>query len=80
MVPHCGSPSRFGSSPLLVLRARSCVDNKWVERLLDRKPEGSFFEDYARLLRFVSGLSAHGLVRLMTVAKVNKRKEAELTR
>lgn len=56
------------------------MDNKWVERLLDRKPEGSFFEDYARLLRFVSGLSAHGLVRLMTVAKVNKRKEAELTR
>ena len=56
------------------------MDDRWIERLIDSKPEGSFFGDYARLLRFVSGLNASGLLRLVTAAEVNRKKEAELTR
>lgn len=51
------------------------MDDSWIERLADRKPGGTFFGDYARLLRCLSGL-----LRLFSKAEESRRRNEELTR
>ena len=40
------------------------MEDRWFARLTDVNPAGSFFLDYARLLRLLSGLSGRGLARM----------------
>ena len=54
------------------------MEDRWFGRLTDTKPEGSFFADYARLLRLLSGLSGNGWIRWAVRAAKEKREESRL--
>ena len=54
------------------------MEDQWFGRLTDTKPEGTFFADYAKLLRLLSGLSGHGLIRWAARAAKEKRDEEQL--
>ncbi len=52
------------------------MEDRSFGRLVDSKPEGTFFADYARLLRLLSGLSGRGWIRWAARA-ARQRQEAE---
>ena len=54
------------------------MEDRWFGRLVDTKPEGSFFADYARLLRLLSGLSGRGWIRWAARAARERQEEEHL--
>ena len=54
------------------------MEDRWFARLTDVNPAGSFFSDYARLLRLLSGLSGRGLVRMAARAARARQEESRM--
>ena len=54
------------------------MEDRWFGRLVDTKPEGTFFADYARLLRLLSGLSGRGWIRWAARAAKERQEENHL--
>ncbi len=54
------------------------MEDRWFARLTDVNPAGSFFLDYARLLRLMSGLSGRGLARMAARAARARQEESRM--